>query len=507
MLLTIRRWAIFVCAFLISYPIFGSENYFFFHENVLGTSLDLRIAADTERSADQAEEAVLTEIERLRKVLSSYDPKSELREWLKTENLPVALSADLTRVMLLSDQFRERTQGAFNPTVAAATELWFECEKKNRLPLKDELLKAASYHRKSAWQFDPINRFVQRHGQFPVNLDALAKGYIVDRACEFAMLQPGILGVLVNIGGDLRCQGQIDHAIAITDPFQPAENVKPLTTIALRNRAIATSGNYQRGFDIDGNHYSHIIDPRSAMPVKKIVSASVLATEAVTADALATAMNVLDVEQSMSLCGGKDCIECMLVLENGDVVYSSGWPVPSRASEKLVAAPSAGAKDDPLWKDQSKLTIDFEINRAGNDGRYRRPYVAVWVEDSDGFPVRTLTLWLQTSPPGPRWHRDLRKWYKNDTMRKLVDGKNLIDSISAATKPPGKYKVVWDGKDDHGQLVKQGKYTLLIEAAREHGTYQIMKKELDFSNKPFAEKLEGNVEIKEASLEYRLGAG
>jgi hypothetical protein len=243
------------------------------------------------------------------------------------------------------------------------------------------------------------------------------------------------------------------------------------------------------------------------MPVKKIASASVLANEAVAADALATAMNVLDVEQSLSLCGGKDRIECMLVLESGEVISSSGWPASNRSVEKLVAAPVALVKADPLWNDQAKLTIDFEINRAGNDGRYRRPYVAVWMEDSEGFPVRTLTLWLQTSQPGPRWHRDLRQWYKNDTMRKLVDGKNLIDSISAATKPPGKYKVVWDGKDDHGQPVKQGKYTLLIEAAREHGTYQIMKKELDFSDKPFAEKLGGNIEIKEVSLEYRLGAG
>jgi len=70
--------------------------------------------------------------------------------------------------------------------------------------------------------------------------------------------------------------------------------------------------------------------------------------------------------------------------------------------------------------------------------------VAVWVEDADGFPVRTLVLWLQEGR-GARWHRDLTRWYKQDQVRRLVDGTKLIGTVSAATRPPGKYKAVWDG--------------------------------------------------------------
>ena len=153
--------------------------------------------------------------------------------------------------------------------------------------------------------------------------------------------------------------------------------------------------------------------------------------------------------------------------------------------------------------------MNFEISGPeGNARRYRRPYVAVWVEDKDGLAVRTLALWLQTRQPGPRWHPDLKRWYRDDQARRLADDTNLIDTISRPTRPPGKYTVTWDGKDDHGKPLGPGTYTVCIEAAREHGTYQIIRKEVTIADKPFAEDLKGNVEIKSASIEYRRkGAG
>jgi hypothetical protein len=128
--------------------------------------------------------------------------------------------------------------------------------------------------------------------------------------------------------------------------------------------------------------------------------------------------------------------------------------------------------------------------------------VAVWIEDKDQFPVRTLTLWLQTDGPGPRWHRDLKRWYRQDTLRQVVDETKLIGTISAATKPPGAYKILWDGKDDAGKLVKKGKYTLYIECAREHGTYQLLSQEMIIGDQELKGDLGQNVEIKSAKFEY-----
>jgi hypothetical protein len=105
--------------------------------------------------------------------------------------------------------------------------------------------------------------------------------------------------------------------------------------------------------------------------------------------------------------------------------------------------------------------------------------------------------------PGPRWHRDLRRWYSSDQVRQLVDDTKLIGTISKPSRNPGKYKVSWDGTDDQGQLLKDGAYTLYIEAAREHGTYQLMKQAIQLGGENYQHALKGNVEIGSASVTYR----
>jgi hypothetical protein len=129
--------------------------------------------------------------------------------------------------------------------------------------------------------------------------------------------------------------------------------------------------------------------------------------------------------------------------------------------------------------------------------------VAVWIEDKDRLPVRTLALWFQKS----RWLPDLKSWYRADRLRALADGTELVASVSSATRPAGKYSLIWDGTDNQGKPVKAGVYTVCIEAAREHGTYQITRQEMDFSAAPRHMDLTANVEIASASLDYhKLGS-
>jgi len=150
----------------------------------------------------------------------------------------------------------------------------------------------------------------------------------------------------------------------------------------------------------------------------------------------------------------------------------------------------------------SGLFVEFSLSRP-EGGRYRRPYVAVWLEDKDGFPVKTAALWLQTEQPGPRWHRDLTRWYRNDRMRKLAENTELIDAVSGPTRGPGDYSAYFDGTDNSGKPLPPGKYTLCIEAAREHGTYQLIKENLELSDKVIPKKqLNGNVEVSAASYRF-----
>jgi hypothetical protein len=304
----------------------------------------------------------------------------------------------------------------------------------------------------------------------------------------------GVDGLVVNIGGDIRAAGDASVRVWIRSP---QEQTTAIATVELRKRAIATSGGYEQFFEIGGQRFSHIIDPRTARPAGHSISVSVIAPTATAADALATALNVMTIEDALQWCESHEEFDCLIVDSLGKQYRSAGWPTEKKLDEP-VRLVSTGVQQ---WAPDAKLIVSFEINRQSTT-RYRRPYVAVWVEDSDGFPVRTLVLWLQEGR-GARWHRDLKRWYKQDRVRQLVDGSKLIGTVSAATRPPGRYKAVWDGKDDQGKPVVHGQYTLCIEAAREHGTYQLIRQSLTLGTNAQEGNLKGNEEIKSARFVYQ----
>jgi hypothetical protein len=156
----------------------------------------------------------------------------------------------------------------------------------------------------------------------------------------------------------------------------------------------------------------------------------------------------------------------------------------------------------PKWDDRFEVAVDLEI-APQQGGRYHRPYVAVWVEDTAGRPVRTLSVWVNTSGRGPRYIRELRRWSTAERDQQNAGGPDLVATVSSATRLPGQYTVTWDGRDDRGKPVEQGAYRFVIEAAREHGTYQLMQQELTLATKPVAADLPGNEEIARARVEYR----
>ena len=158
-----------------------------------------------------------------------------------------------------------------------------------------------------------------------------------------------------------------------------------------------------------------------------------------------------------------------------------------------VAAQSGASQWDPKYE----LAVTIEL-RLIEGYRVHRPYVAVWIEDEYHAPVRTIALWFGKY----KYLNELRAWSREESMRSVSEDTHIMNSVSSATRPPGKYTFKWDGKDDFGKLVKAGKYTVMIEAAREHGTYQLMHQEIDFNGSPRQFQLPGDVEIASATLDY-----
>jgi thiamine biosynthesis lipoprotein len=471
------------------------------YDQVLGTTLDLKILAASGRAADAAADAVLAEITRQAGILSGYDPASEFSRWMETRNVAVGVSSELFEVLQRFDQWRARTGGALDAAAETVSRVWKASAGAGRLPTGRELSDAVTRVRQAHWRLDPEHRTATRLSDAPLVLNTFTKSYIVDRAAGVALRTPDVRGVVVNIGGDLVVRGQMAERVAIADPAAAYDNARPLTHVAIRDLAVATSGGYRRGFDINGAHYSHIVDPRTGRPTGHVLSATVVAKDAADAGALATAFCVLTPAEIAELARGVAGVQYLLVLADGRRIESDGWrqlvsalpPMPVRSP---VASLSAAEQD--TWNPEFVLTITIQL--APPQGKGLRPYVAVWIENATRFPLRTLAVWHLLKDP--TWDYKLREWLRGDKQRMEVVGTELLASVSSATRGPGVHKLVWDGKNNSGQLVRAGTYTVFIEAVREGGTYQIMRQAMDFTGVPKKIDLGSNVEISSATLDY-----
>ena len=477
----------------------AARAHVFHYENVLGTSLDVKVLAVSATEAAKAEAAARAEIARVAKIVSTYDPTSEVSQWLKTSHQPVQISPELFDVLHLFDQWRGRTNGALDASAEVVCRLWKTTAQQNRVPTNAEIAAAIAAVQQPHWQLDATAHTATHLSNAPLILNSFVKSYIINRATEAALAAAHVNAIVVNIGGDLVVRGDLTEAIEIADPLSEAENSDSLAQLLIRNRAVATSGNYRRGVQIGDRWYSHIVDPRTAQPVDHVISATVVAPNATDAGALATAFSVLTPQESLALAAALPEVECLLITKDGQRLTSAGWSALAAPSTRpLVKAAAPASPAAQAWDSSLELVVSFELANI-NAGGYRRPYVAVWIEDANRFPVRTLALWYQK----PRWLPDLKAWSRGDRLRSMAEGTDLTRTVSSATRSAGKYTLKWDGKDNQGKLVKPGKYTVFIEAAREHGTYQLMRQEMDFSGAPKQFNLAGNVEIASASLDYR----
>src|SRR5262249_18518615 len=147
----------------------------------------------------------------------------------------------------------------------------------------------------------------------------------------------------------------------------------------------------------------------------------------------------------------------------------------------------------PAWPADHHVTIALELPRPTGGRRIRRPYVAVWIEGSDGKPLRTIAVWGNQQ----RWIPTLTDWWKI-----ARDNRDLVQAVTGATRAPGKYTVVWDGKDDKGVQVPQGTYTIRIEVHREHGKHVLQTGKIACAGEAAQVSLKENAETGTTTVAY-----
>jgi FAD:protein FMN transferase len=469
------------------------------YENVLGTSMEIKIAAGGEQYAMKAEQAILTEVDRLNKILSGYDSSSEFRRWMKADKKPIVVSPELYEVLSLFEQWRIKSNGALDASAETISKLWRDASKQNRLPSSTEIANAVHAVHRQHYILNEKNRTVQRTDDAPLILNSFAKSYIMNKAADAALATQGVTGLVLNIGGDIVVRGQHTEQVQVSNPKADAENDLPVVQIQISNKTIATSGNYRRGVTIGGKWYSHIVNPQTGLPVSEVISATVVANNSTDAGALATALNVLSPDQGKQLVASIPGAEYMLITVDGKQMESDGWKKIKLPETKNTVKDVPVISKDKVWDPNYELAINLEL--ATIEGmRVHRPFVAIWVVDEKKKPLRQIALWYNK----PRWLNEMRSWHATYYDKFSAGGGN-ISSTTSATRSPGKYTLKWDGKDDGGNLVKQGKYTVYIEVAREHGTHQLITQEIDIKKQTHLD-LGANTEVASASLDYRKKA-
>ncbi len=469
------------------------------YENVLGTSLEFKFTSISEKEAEKAEHAALKEINRLSSIFSAYDANSEFSKWMKQDlNKPIKVSKELFEMLNLFEQWKNKSNGALNASAAIAGKLWSEAAKKQQLPTKAEINATVENMKRSHYKLDNINLTATRLTNSPLVLNTFAKSYIINIACDQALASSSIDAVVVNIGGDLVVKGNVTDQVNVTDPLANADNDAPLAHLLIKNKAVATSGNYRRGVKIRKHWYSHIIDPRTGKPVEGVISATVIAPNAVDAGALATAFNVLSLSESKALAGTISGAEYLIITANGKRLESEGFSalMDNSIKEEPETKPNTVFSNaEKPWDPKFELAVSFEFNAIEGNGH--RPFAAIWVEDANKVSVRNLALWYNK----PKWLPDLRNWYRINGENFKTD-KNTYASVTGATRSPGKYTIKWDGKNDKGQYVPQGKYTIIIETAKEHGTDEILRQEMELKKSAQKATAAGNVEFSNVTFDF-----
>ncbi|MEW9900950.1 DUF2271 domain-containing protein [Chitinivorax sp. PXF-14] len=472
----------------------AAQAYRFHDDFVLGTSLDVLVMARDEADAARAMAAIRDEIARLDAILSGYRDDSELARLNRSTEL--AVSPALFDVIATAERWRERTGNAFSGRLGGLIGQW-----RQAVPDAAQLAAQASRIAAAPVSLDAVSQSVSRPAEVEFALDAIAKGHIVDAALLAAReAAPSVAGLMIDIGGDVRVWGQApDRAgwrIGVADPQAGQDNTAPLATLCLRDCAVATSGRGARDLTIGGERYPHTLSPLTGQPVIATQSATVVASSAADADALATAFSVMPAHEAILVAEALPGVETLIISDAGPQA-SAGWHAmlaaldsqPRRASPLLAADTGAPA---PSWPAGFAAIIDYEIPQLDAD-TYKSPYLAIWITDANRNLVRTLLLLGNQA----KYLDSNYVWWRR--YGRKMGG---LDGMTRPTRAPGRYSAAWDGLDDAGQRAPQGRYLVHVEASREHGGHSYEMFELDVGARAFAQDYPAKDEIGTLQLRY-----
>jgi thiamine biosynthesis lipoprotein len=286
--------------------------------NTMGTSYNISYLDSLGRDFTQSMDSLLLIFN---ESLSTYQANSEISRF----NQDTAFTFKLPffyPVLKKSQEIYEISEGAFDPTVAPLVNYW-GFGFKNIKSLKPDNQAIDSLLQYVGWakyiQFDEKAVRKTKKGVM-LDFNAIAQGYGTDVAANLLKAK-GITNYMVEIGGEVVCKGVNLKGevwrIGISNPQDTLSN-QLIASMELKNRGLATSGNYRRFYVKDGKKYAHTLNPKTGFPVQhSLLSATVLAPDAMTADAIATVFMVVGLEKAKEILAKRKELDAYLIYDDG----------------------------------------------------------------------------------------------------------------------------------------------------------------------------------------------
>ena len=290
---------------------------------VMGTEYRLVAIGSDAKKLDVALAAAVAELQRVEDLMTDWraSPLSTLNDHAGKgpQVLPLELAALIGRGCALGGL----TEGAFDISFAGVGKLWDFKKKPPLVPTAEKVKQALMHVDYRRIEIVPAKSSVALPEGFRVGLGGIAKGYGIDAAMK-VLMKHNVRQAIVNVGGDMSVLGKKHGKPWPIGIAHPRNKELALAALNLSNVCVVTSGDYERFFEVDGVRYHHILDPRTGYPSKGCMTATVVATHAEYADALATALCVLGPEKGLALIEKLPRVEAIVVGLDGKAAASTG---------------------------------------------------------------------------------------------------------------------------------------------------------------------------------------
>lgn len=283
----------------------------------MDTIMDLTIYAENGEPLSKAED----EIERLDALLDRKNAGGEI--YKINADKTAEISDETSQIIKTALSISEKTGGAFDITAAEVTDLWGFYGGNFRVPAENELQKALDGVGYEKVQLDENKITIPEN--MSLDLGGIGKGYASDRIAGL-LCQDGVESAIISLGGNVYALGsRYDGRAWQVGIADPADKSKIIGTISVTDKAVVTSGGYQRYFEKDGVRYHHIIDPKTGKSAKSgLASVTVIADSGTKADGLSTALFVMGLDGALKLWKDDGGFEAVFADDGGNIYVTAG---------------------------------------------------------------------------------------------------------------------------------------------------------------------------------------